>query len=88
MEKPLFVIKYTLDTKASPVTIDMEITDGPAPEVKGGKAKGIVEVKGDEFKIAYEPMGGERPTKFDGEKFYFFTLKKQKDEKKEEKKDK
>lgn len=79
-EKPIFVMKYSLDAKPSPATIDMEITDGPAPEVKGAKAKGIVEVKGDELKLCYDPMGEERPTKFDGEKFYCFTLKKQKGE--------
>lgn len=83
-DKPTFVMKYTLDTKASPVAIDMEITEGPAPEVKGAKAKGIVEVKGDELKICYEPMGGDRPTKFDGEKFYAFTLKREKDAKKKD----
>jgi uncharacterized protein (TIGR03067 family) len=85
-DKAVFVMKYTLDTKASPAAIDIEITEGPVPEVKGSKAKGIVEVKGDEFKICYEPMGGDRPTKFDGEKFYSFTLKKEKA--KDEKKDK
>ena len=85
-DKPVFVMKYTLDAKASPVAIDVEITEGPVPDVKGSKAKGIVEVKGDEFKICYEAMGGDRPTKFDGEKFHFFTLKKEKG--KDEKKDK
>lgn len=83
MDKPLFVFKYTLDTKATPVAIDMEITDGPGADTKGAKAKGIVEATGDEFKIAYDPHGGDRPTKFDGEKFYFFTLKKEKGEKKD-----
>src|SRR5947209_4803853 len=33
-DKAVFVMKYTLDPKATPVAIDMEITEGPAPEVK------------------------------------------------------
>jgi uncharacterized protein (TIGR03067 family) len=84
-DKALFVMKYTLDPKKSPVEIDMEITEAPVAEAKGSKAKGIVEVKGDDLKIAYYPMGDERPKKFDDEKAFSFVLKKQKDEKKKEK---
>jgi uncharacterized protein (TIGR03067 family) len=84
-DKALFVIKYTLDAKKSPAEIDMEITEAPVAEAKGSKAKGIVEVKGDDFKIAYFHMGDERPKKFDDEKAFSFELKKQKEEKKKEK---
>lgn len=74
--KPMFVIKYTLDEKQKPVALDMEITEGPIPEVKGQKALGILEVQGEELKIAYDPMAKERPKDFKGESAYAFTLKK------------
>lgn len=83
----LFVIKYKVDPKASPAAIDMEITKSPGDSANGSKAKGIIEVAGDELKICYTPMDGDRPTKFDGEKNHYFTLKRQKDAKKTEKKE-
>ena len=88
-EKPMFVLTYTIDAKASPVAIDMEITEGPGDGVKGTKAKGIVEFDGDDLKICYDAMGGDRPAKFDGDKAYYFKLKmaKKDEKKKAEKKD-
>ncbi|MGL4424242.1 MAG: TIGR03067 domain-containing protein [Gemmataceae bacterium] len=80
--KDTFVMKYTVDGKASPVTIDMEILEGPGDGVKGAKAKGIVEVTDDTLKICYDAMGGDRPTKLDGEKAYYFVLSKKKEDKK------
>ena len=80
-DNALFTIKYTVDAKASPVTIDMEISEGEGG--KGMKAKGILELKDDELKLCYDPMGGDRPAKFDGDKAYFFTFKKEKEEKKD-----
>jgi uncharacterized protein (TIGR03067 family) len=74
-----FVIKYTLDTKKSPVQISMEITKGPQGE--GSKAVGIIELKDDELKICYPPMGGEAPKEFsakEGSKLHLFVLKKKK----------
>ena len=74
----LFVMKFKLDEKASPMTIDMEITKSPGDNANGGKSQGIIDVKDDVMKICYPPMGGDRPTKFDGkEKNYYFELKKQ-----------
>lgn len=73
-DKP-FIMAYKLDTKNNPVTIDMEIKDGPIAE---GKAKGIVAVDGDTLKIAYHPTGGARPMKFESTKendAFFFVLK-------------
>jgi uncharacterized protein (TIGR03067 family) len=71
-----FVMGYKLDTKASPVGIDMEIKEGPIQE---GKAIGIVWVKGDEMKLCYIPMAdGTRPAKFESTKdngAFFFTMK-------------
>ncbi|HEY2786688.1 MAG TPA: TIGR03067 domain-containing protein, partial [Fimbriiglobus sp.] len=58
-----FEFKYSIDAKVSPVAIDLEITKGPIGE--GSKAKGILELKGDDLKIEYPPMEGDRPTKFD-----------------------
>lgn len=77
MEKP-FVMAYKLDTKNNPVTIDMEIKEGPMPD---GKAKGIVAVDGDTLKICYHPTGGARPTKFESTKendAFYFVLKRAK----------
>lgn len=74
-----FVFKYTIDAKASPMAIDLEITESPFGA--GMKAKGIIELKGDEMKLCYTSEG-DRPTKFDGEKAFLFNLKKAKAEKK------
>lgn len=75
---PQFVIGYKLDVKATPVTIDMEIKDGP---VKEGKAKGIIALDGDEIKLCYHPTGGDRPIKFESTKengAFLFVLKRAK----------
>jgi len=71
-----YVIKYTLDTKKTPVRISMEITKGPQGE--GSKAEGIIELKDKELKLCYAPMGGEAPKEFnakEGSKFHLFVLK-------------
>lgn len=72
----VFKFKYTLDTKASPVTIDMEMTESPFGA--GMKAKGIVSCEGDEFKLCYMPMGDDRPKKFDGKEAHLFVMKRKK----------
>ena len=72
-----FEFKFTVDAKASPATIDMEMTKSPFGA--GAKAKGIIAFDGDDIKLCYNPMeGGDRPTKFDGEKNHLFVLKKAK----------
>jgi uncharacterized protein (TIGR03067 family) len=71
----LFEFKYTVDPKASPAVIDMEMTKSPFGA--GMKAKGIVEFDGDDLKLCYTP-DGDRPTKFSGEKANLFVLKKAK----------
>ena len=71
-----YVIKYTLDTKKSPVRVSMEITKGPQGE--GSKAEGIIELKDDQLKLCYAPMGGEAPKEFsakEGSKLHLFVLK-------------
>jgi uncharacterized protein (TIGR03067 family) len=78
-----FEFKYTIDAKATPAAIDLEITEGPIG--KGEKRKGIIELKGDDLKLAYPPEEGDRPAKFDDGKAHSFTLKKDKAEKKDEK---
>ena len=70
-----FVIKYKLDTTASPYKIDMEITDGPAG-AKGSKAEGIAELTGDTLKLAYLMEKGKRPADFSGKEGHSFTFKK------------
>lgn len=70
-----FEFKYTIDAKATPATIDLEITAGPVGE--GSKAKGLISLDGEELKLCYSP--DERPAKFDGEKAFLFVLKKKKD---------
>jgi uncharacterized protein (TIGR03067 family) len=78
-EDATYVIKYTLDEKKSPVQIAMEITKGPQGE--GAKSTGIIELKGDDLKICYPPMGGDTPKEFsakDGSKLHLFVLKRKK----------
>ncbi len=73
-----FVMSYKIiDAKVNPVTIDMEILEGPAG-TKGSKAVGIVEVKGDMVKLAYSLDKENRPKDFDGKTGFYFELKKEK----------
>ncbi len=58
-DEATFVMKYTLDTKKSPVQISLEITKAPMGE--GSKADGIIELKGDDLKLCYPSMGGDAP---------------------------
>lgn len=63
-----FEFKYTVDAKADPMTVDMEIT---APEgFKGGKAKGVMKVDGDKLWLTYDsdPEAAAAPKGFDSKK--------------------
>jgi uncharacterized protein (TIGR03067 family) len=72
-----FEFKYTVDATKTPVAIDMTMTKSPFN--MEAKAKGIIEVDGDDVKLCYNPNpDGERPAKFDGEKNHLFVLKKAK----------
>ena len=80
-----FVFKYKVDAKATPVAIELEILE---PEgFKGAKAKGIVSLEGDVFKLAYNPKpDGDRPkdfksTKDNGSHVYVMKMAKKKDDK-------
>jgi uncharacterized protein (TIGR03067 family) len=78
-EQGEFVLKYKLDTEKHPCAIAMEITEGPAGQ--GSKADGIIELKGDDLKICYSPMGGKTPTEFASKKdsgLHYFVLKRKK----------
>ncbi len=78
-EDATYVIKYTLDTKKDPVQVAMEITKGPQGE--GAKSAGIIELKGDELKLCYNPMSEEAPKEFGAKadsKLHFFVLKRKK----------
>jgi uncharacterized protein (TIGR03067 family) len=78
-EDATFVMKYTLDTKKTPATIEIEIVKGPQGE--GAKTEGIIALKGDELKLCYPPMGGEAPKGFDAKKgsnLHLFVLKRKK----------
>src|SRR6266849_7434445 len=73
-----FVIKYTLDTKNSPVSLSMEMTESPFGA--GAMAKGIIDVKSDELKLCYATEG-DAPKKFEtkeGSNSHLFVLKKSK----------
>ncbi len=75
-----FVMKYSVNSKVSPIELDLEITDGPDKDAKGTKSKGIISLDGDTVKIAYHPMGGDRPKNFDAKKDsgeYTFTAKRE-----------
>ena len=71
-----FEFKYTVDAKASPAAIDLEMGKNPVGG-EGSKAKGIVAVDGEDLKLCYAAEG-DRPTKFDGAKAHYFVLKKAK----------
>ena len=71
-----FKFKFTIDTKASPAAIDLEITEGPVGQ--GSKSKGIISLEGDDLKLCYIPMGDDRPKKFDGKEAHLFVLKRKK----------
>ena len=77
-----FKFKFKLDTAADPAKIDFEITE--APFGVGEKAPGIVKLEKGTVTLAYAPMGGDRPTKFDDDKAYVFVLKKKADKDKKE----
>jgi uncharacterized protein (TIGR03067 family) len=56
---------YKVDATKSPAAIDFTIDEAPVQEAVGSKAKGIVALDGDTLKLCYNPMGGDRPTKFE-----------------------
>jgi len=72
-----FVMGYKVDAKATPMTIDMEILEGPEG-TKGSKAIGIIEAKDGTVKLAYSLDKEKRPKDFEGKAGFFFELKKQK----------
>ena len=75
-----FVMKYTLDEKKTPVGVSFKITEGPFG--KDATAEGILELKGDDLKVCYNPDdGGKAPEKFEakeGSKFHCYVLKRSK----------
>lgn len=74
-----FVVGYKLNTKATPVTIDMVIKEGP--EGVGSKALGIVALKGNQLTLCYHPEGKVRPKAFQSTKengAFLFVLKRAK----------
>jgi uncharacterized protein (TIGR03067 family) len=74
-----FVIKYKIDAKKTPATLEMEIAEGP--QGVGTKTGGIITMKGDEVKLCYAAMGGEAPKEFAAKKdsgHHYFVLKKKK----------
>ncbi len=72
-----FVFGYKIDDKPTPAALDLEMLE---PEAFGKpKAKGIIKLDGEKVSLAYHPMGGDRPAKFESTKengVYLFTLKK------------
>lgn len=77
-EEGEFEFKFTVDAKASPAAVDLEIVkpDG----FKGAKAKGILKLDGDKLTLCYNPEpDGKRPEKFEStkdNKFFLFEMKK------------
>lgn len=72
-----FVMSYKIDATKKPFEVDMKIESGPIPS---GAAKGIVMLDGNKMKLCYNPMGGERPTKFEtaeGDNCFFFEMEKE-----------
>lgn len=79
-EEGEFEFKYSVDAKANPATIELEILkpDG----FKGAKAKGLIKLDGDKLWLVYNPEPeGKRPEKFEStkdNKFFLFEMKKAK----------
>jgi uncharacterized protein (TIGR03067 family) len=74
-----FVMKYDLDTTKAPVGIKLEMLESPFGA--GAKSVGIIEVKGDETRLCYAPMGEDAPKTFEakeGSKLHLFVLKRDK----------
>lgn len=74
-----FVMKYTLDAKKAPVGVEMTMTESPFGA--GAKAKGIIELKGDDLKFCYNYMEGDAPKEFktkEGSNLHLFVLKRAK----------
>jgi uncharacterized protein (TIGR03067 family) len=78
-ERSTFVFAYTVNARAEPVEIEMEILEPQA--FKGTKAKGIVAVDdAGVLRLCYHPRGGARPTTFastEDDRNFLFTMKKQ-----------
>lgn len=72
-----FVMGYKIDPK-NPKNVDFEILESPIPDLKGSKAEGIIELKGDDLKIAYATDAGKRPKDFEGKDGFLFIFKKAK----------
>ena len=70
--------KYVMAYKLDGAKIDMEILEAPVEGAKGSKGFGIVEVKGDTLKLAYNTEKDKRPKDFDGKEGFFFEFKKDK----------
>lgn len=74
-----FIMKYTLDSSKTPCQVSIEITEGP--QGQGAKTEGIIQLKDDELKLCYPPMGGDVPKEFsakEGSGLHLFVLKKKK----------
>jgi len=74
-----FVMKYELDAAKKPVTIQLEMLESPFGA--GAKAAGVIELKDDQIRLCYAPMGEETPKTFDakeGTKMHLFVLKRAK----------
>lgn len=72
-----FVMGYKIDAKDTK-KVDFEILESPIPDLKGSKAQGILELKGDDLKIAYSTEKADRPKNFDGKDGFLFIFKKAK----------
>ena len=75
MEDLKFVMTYTLDGKGDSAKIDLVMTESPIEDLKGSKAYGIVEKKGDTLKLAYALEKDKRPTDYSGKDGFTYELK-------------
>jgi uncharacterized protein (TIGR03067 family) len=74
-----FVMKYELDSARKPVGIKLEMLESPFGA--GAKSEGVIELKDDQLRLCYAPMGEEAPKTFDakeGTKMHLFVLKRSK----------
>ncbi|MGI9515588.1 MAG: TIGR03067 domain-containing protein [Pirellulaceae bacterium] len=69
-----FIMSYELDSSTTPVSIDLSIDEGPAPE---GTALGIIKMEDGKLVFCYDSLGQNRPVSFEsdeGNGFFLFEL--------------
>jgi uncharacterized protein (TIGR03067 family) len=74
--KEVYVATYDLNTDREPWRITMTATLTPAPQGKGARSEGLIQMEGETVRLIYALPGGKAPSDFKaGEKQQMFVLK-------------